>query len=57
MSTEEEKAKNLEQEQEQELIKDSKLSSKDDSINKKIIHAVLYRQSEPDTKTSRLEAQ
>ena len=36
MSHEEEKVKNIEQEQEQELIKDSKLSSKDDSINKKM---------------------
>ena len=36
MSIEEEKAKSPEQEQDQEHLKDSKLSSKDDSINKKM---------------------
>ena len=42
MSLEEEKMKNIEQEQDQEQAKDSKLSSKDDSINKKMQE--MYRQ-------------
>ena len=49
MSTEEEKAKNLEQEQEQELIKDSKLSSKDDSINKKMQEMYAEHKKEAQT--------
>ena len=50
MSIEEEKTKNLEQEQEQELIKDSKLSSKDDSINKKMNE--MYAQHKKEAQTN-----
>ena len=52
MSIEEEKTKNLEQEQEQdqELIKDSKLSSKDDSINKKMQE--MYAQHKKEAQTN-----
>ena len=49
MSTEEEKAKNIEQEQDQELIKDSKLSSKDDSINKKMQEMYTEHKKEAQT--------
>lgn len=49
MSTEEEKAKNIEQEQDQELIKDSKLSSKDDSINKKMQEMYAEHKKEAQT--------
>ena len=49
MSIEEEKAKNIEQEQDQELIKDSKLSSKDDSINKKMQEMYAQHQKEAQT--------
>ena len=50
MSIEEEKSKSPEQEQEQELIKDSKLSSKDDSINKKMQE--MYAQHKKEVQTN-----
>ena len=50
MSIEEEKTKNVEQEQEQEHLKDSKLSSKDDSINKKMQE--MYAQHKKEVQTN-----
>ena len=50
MSIEEEKAKIPEQEQDQEHLKDSKLSSKDDSINKKMQE--MYAQHKKETQTN-----
>ena len=50
MSLEEEKMKNLEQEQDQEQAKDSKLSSKDDSINKKMQE--MYAQHKKEVQTN-----
>ena len=49
MSIEDEKTKNIEQEQDQELIKDSKLSSKDDSINKKMQEMYAEHKKEAQT--------
>ena len=49
MSTEEEKVKNLEQEQEQEFVKDSKLSSKDDSMSKKMQDMYVEHRKEAQT--------
>ena len=50
MSLEEEKMKNIEQEQDQEQAKDSKLSSKDDSINKKMQE--MYAQHKKEVQTN-----
>ena len=50
MSIEEEKAKSPEQEQDQEHLKDSKLSSKDDSINKKMQE--MYAQHKKEMQTN-----
>ena len=50
MSIEEEKAKSPEQEQDQEHLKDSKLSSKDDSINKKMQE--MYAQHKKEVQTN-----
>ena len=50
MSIEEEKTKSPEQEQDQEHLKDSKLSSKDDSINKKMQE--MYAQHKKETQTN-----
>ena len=49
MSIEDEKTKNIEQEQDQEIIKDAKLSSKDDSINKKMQEMYAEHKKEAQT--------
>ena len=50
MTTEEEKTKNIDQEQNPELVKDSKISSKDDSLNKKMQE--MYAESKKEVKTN-----
>ena len=50
MSLEEDKNKNQEQEPEQEHLKDSKLSSKDDSISKKMQE--MYAQHKKEVQTN-----